>query len=201
MKTTTIQIEIPAPPDTHFLLPQEWKGKVKFQEGDLAYDCDRGWKDTRTGVVWHSSGVLAVARLIATPEPAEPQPRFKVGDKVIYVHKSNPSLWTVDSVDIKGIPHYGIKDDSRIDYVCEPDLQATKLVPWTFETRPAGMVWVRGKSEKRSTVLATSWDTNGVYGPKDDQPTSYKDLYETQEWSADGKNNWRPCGNYEPDNS
>lgn len=68
-KTTTIQIDIPSPPETHYLLPQEWKGKVELQGCDLAYDCDRGWRDTNTGVRWLGSAVLAVARL----RPFNPQ--------------------------------------------------------------------------------------------------------------------------------
>lgn len=62
----TIQIEIPAPPDTHFWLPQEWRGKVKFQEGDLGYVI-KDWYRCEPRNIWQNS--LAVARL----RPRNPQ--------------------------------------------------------------------------------------------------------------------------------
>lgn len=68
-KTVTIemQIEIPAPPDTHFLLPQEWKGKVKFQREDMVYSAVHGWYELYPDGIWKNA--IAVARL----RPRNPQ--------------------------------------------------------------------------------------------------------------------------------
>lgn len=282
MKTTTIQIEIPSPPNTHFLLPQEWKGEVKLQEEDMGYMSEFGWYRLTPDDIWQTS--LAVARLrprnpqnlsddvfrklpmdaralsdaefkrleelgglvvedekllswdygdwlvgmfgssvidtYATLHPAnyylelpdsafvggkkqeaKTQPKFKVGDKVKVLTgvQKGTDIATITNVNYDQSLEITFDDGATGSYDAV-NLAHVKLVCWMPDTRPAGPVFIRQKDKPYDVMLALQWTPVYVLLAGGHRP-QWKRLLEAYEWSADGKNNWQPCGNYEPDNS
>lgn len=205
MKKTTIQLEIP--PQGYELITDP---NDTCKEGDLVWIAK--WENALGFIGKPIDYCIAAGAYVVRPK-AKPvfndesfnnvynpqlQAKFKVGDKVFY-GLSN-AVWTIESIDSGHVNYrYNIKDvrRGRLGVAYEWLLRPARLVRWTPETRPSGMVWVRNKGAEKTAILVTTWGEAGFASlPQHHNWVSYECACSRFEWSPDGKTNWQPCGNY-----
>lgn len=203
------------PDKARFLSKEEYDklkrlGGLKKRDRSLLYWYYDEWRGDRIGdansytyATYHLEGYYltldesAFRKGKQKPEAPTPPEGFKLetdpnyicqeGDMVWCAKISEKSKWYAASGMI------GRTAEDRFPYIATPIKKKEKLVPWTFETRPVEAHWFREKGEAWDALMAIRWMSHTVVFCDGAQPT-YEALLEHYEWSANGKDNWQPCG-------
>lgn len=88
-------------------------------------------------------------------------------------------------------------DWSNLRYRIDPASRPKKLVPWTHETFPREMIWLRANDSPEATCWrrAVSFTLTGIHMGEYLGQFSYKDLFEGGwVYSLDNGKSWSRCG-------